>query len=78
MLAGNSDGDAKNLSLLYLPGGIARLAPFYDLICTRAIAWIDERTAFSVGGERNPGLVTSDHWEALAKECGVNARYLLN
>ena len=31
VLAGNSDGHAKNLSLLYRPGGEIRLAPFYDL-----------------------------------------------
>lgn len=76
VLAGNSDGHAKNLSLLYLPGGGIRLAPFYDLICTRAIERIDENLAFSVGGERNPSLVTATHWEMLARECGVSPRYV--
>jgi serine/threonine-protein kinase HipA len=76
VLAGNSDGHAKNISWLYLPDGEVRLAPFYDLICTRAIERIDEKLAFAVGGERNPGLITIEHWKALAKECGVNAKYL--
>lgn len=76
VLAGNSDGHAKNLSLVYYPGGEIRLAPFYDLICTRAIERIDENLAFSVGGERNPSLVTYDHWRVLAKECGVGSRFL--
>lgn len=76
VLAGNSDGHAKNLSLLYLPGGVIRLAPFYDLICTRAIERIDENLAFSVGGERNPGLITGAHWDALAKNCGLGKRYV--
>jgi serine/threonine-protein kinase HipA len=76
VLAGNSDGHAKNLSLLYLPGGVVTLTPFYDLICTRAIKRIDEHLAFSIGGERNPSLVTDAHWEILAKDCGVNPRYI--
>ena len=41
VLAGNSDGHAKNLSLLHTPDGEVRLAPFYDLVCTRAIDRID-------------------------------------
>jgi serine/threonine-protein kinase HipA len=54
VLAGNSDGHAKNLALLHLGDGTTRLAPFYDLVCTRAIARIDVHLAFEVGGERNP------------------------
>ena len=74
VLAGNSDGHAKNLSLLYLPGQQVRLAPFYDLVCTRAIERIDSRLAMDVGGERNPYIVTSAHWEAQAKTCGLGQR----
>lgn len=77
VLAGNSDGHAKNLALLYQPGGEIRLAPFYDLICTRAIERIDEHLAFGVGGERNPSLVTRAHWEELARACDVRPRFLL-
>ncbi len=77
VLAGNSDGHAKNLALLYPPNGGIRLAPFYDLVCTRAIARIDERLAFDVGGERNPSLVTRAHWEALARTCDVRPRFIL-
>ena len=77
VLAGNSDGHAKNLALLYSPEGGIRLAPFYDLVCTRAIERIDERLAFDVGEERNPSLVTRAHWEALARACDVRPRFLL-
>ena len=77
VLAGNSDGHAKNLALLYSPKGDIRLAPFYDLVCTRAIERVDERLAFDVGGERNPSLVTRAHWEALAHACDVRPRFLL-
>lgn len=76
VLAGNSDGHAKNLALLRLPDGRTRLAPFYDLVCTRAIERIDQRLAFAVGSERNPSLVTSGQWEALARSCDVRPRFL--
>lgn len=78
VLAGNSDGHAKNLSLLHWPHGQIRLAPFYDLVCTRAIARIDPRLALDVGGERNPGAITRGHWEALARQCEVRPRFLCN
>ena len=77
VLAGNSDGHAKNLALLYHPLEGIRLAPFYDLVCTRAIERIDEHLAFDVGGERNPSLITRAHWEVLARACDVRPRFLL-
>ncbi|MEA3411413.1 MAG: type II toxin-antitoxin system HipA family toxin [Pseudomonadota bacterium] len=78
VLAGNSDGHAKNLSLLHLPDDATRLAPFYDLVCTRAIERIDNHLAFDVGGERNPGVITPNHWEALAGQCDVRPKFLHN
>ena len=76
VLAGNSDGHAKNLSLLHLPDDATRLAPFYDLVCTRAIERIDYHLAFDVGGERNPSVITPARWEALAKQCDVRPQFL--
>lgn len=78
VLAGNSDGHAKNLSLLHLPGGATRLAPFYDLVCTRAIERIDYHLALDVGDERNPSAIMPAHWESLAKRCDVRPRFLHN
>ncbi len=78
VLAGNSDGHAKNLSLLQLPDDTTRLAPFYDLVCTRAIERIDDHLAFDVGGERNPSVITPARWEALAKQCDVRPQFLRN
>ena len=77
-LAGNSDGHAKNLSLLYFRNGEIRLAPYYDLICTRAIERIDEHLALDIGGQRDPGHVTEKHWQTLAKQCDVSARFIKN
>lgn len=78
VLAGNSDGHAKNLSLLYLANGEIRLAPFYDLVCTRAIERIDYHLAFAVGEERNPGIITQAHWTALANQCDLRPQFLIN
>src|SRR3990167_5179168 len=63
VLAGNSDGHAKNLSIIYDHHQQIRLAPFYDLVCTRAIERIDSRLALSVGDEFNPDRITTAHWE---------------
>jgi serine/threonine-protein kinase HipA len=76
VLAGNSDGHAKNLSLLYRADGEIRLASFYDLMCTRAIDHVSTRLAFAVGDEHNPELVALEHWTVLARECGLRPRYL--
>ncbi len=77
-LAGNSDGHAKNLSLIYTDNQQVRLAPFYDLVCTRAIERIDSRLALSVGTEFNPDILVTnlEHWESLSKQCGIRFKYL--
>lgn len=75
-LAGNSDGHAKNLSFVYNEKHQPILAPFYDLVCTRAIARIDTRLAFSIGGEFDPGKITIQHWIKLAQACDVRELYL--
>jgi len=77
ILVGNSDGHAKNISFLYPGSGQVRLAPFYDLVCTRAFERIDSRLAFSVGEQRDPELVTFDDWKSLAKACDINGAFLI-
>jgi len=76
VLAGNSDGHAKNLSLLHISAEGVRLAPFYDLVCTRAIERIDPHLALDVGGERNPSVITMAHWEEFARVCEVRPQFL--
>lgn len=78
VLAGNSDGHAKNLSLLYGSDGATRLAPFYDLVPTRAIENLDHDLAIGVGGMRNPGNIGRRHWESLAAECDVRSDVVLS
>lgn len=82
-LAGNSDGHAKNLSLLYESGTpVPTLAPFYDLVCIEMLNRIgagayDRRMAFFIGDQAEPERVTRDDWSALARSMGVPARPLL-
>lgn len=75
-LSGNSDGHAKNLSLLYHKDNTIRLAPFYDLVCTRAIERIDPKLAFSVGGKHMPGNIRPAHWQRQAAALDIKFRYL--
>jgi serine/threonine-protein kinase HipA len=76
-LAGNSDGHAKNIAFVYSDQQKIRLAPFYDLVCTRAVERIDSKLAFDVGGEFNPDKLASRHWENFAKQCDVRHKYLI-
>lgn len=75
-LAGNSDGHAKNLSLLYQDEGTVRLAPFYDLVCTRAIERIDSQLAFAIDTEQTPGNIQAVHWHRLAAALNIRPKYL--
>ncbi len=78
-LTGNSDGHAKNLALVQTPHNTAgrRLAPFYDLVCTRAWPNLDRHLAMSVGGESDPGRISPGHWQAQAEAMGMRPRFVL-
>lgn len=75
-IALNADGHAKNLSLLYTESGL-RLAPFYDLVCTRAYPRLAPELAMSIGDEFDPTLVRRSHWEQVARELGLGVRFVL-
>lgn len=73
-IVGNADGHAKNLSLVRREG--LRLAPFYDLVCTRSYEALERRLAMSVGGERDPDRLRPAHLEACARALDVKPRLL--
>lgn len=77
-LAGNSDGHAKNLALIQAEHNANRwrLAPFYDLVCTRAWPSLDRRLAMKAGGESDPGRIRAEHWRALAESIGMRPRFV--
>ncbi|NRR31911.1 type II toxin-antitoxin system HipA family toxin [Oxalobacteraceae bacterium] len=75
LCAGNNDSHAKNLSMIATPAGL-RLAPFYDLMCTRVYPGLGAHFAFTIAGESEPGKLTQDHIRELAGTLGVAPRYL--
>jgi serine/threonine-protein kinase HipA len=75
LLLGNSDGHAKNLSLLYTSGG-PRLAPFYDLVSTRVYKGISREMALSVGSENDPGQIRYKDWLKLADNLEIRSSLL--
>jgi serine/threonine-protein kinase HipA len=70
-LIGNGDAHGKNFSLLHAQGK-ARLAPFYDLICTQAYADLDQSFAMKIGKERDPGKIRLKDWHLFISETGLN------
>lgn len=70
-LIGNGDAHGKNFSLLYAQGK-ARLAPFYDLICTQAYSDLDQSFAMKIGKERDPGKIRLKDWQLFINETGLN------
>jgi len=78
-LAGNSDGHAKNLALVQVQRNTDRwrLAPFYDLVCTRAWPNQNRNLAMNIGGETDPGRIRAEHWNALAQAVGMRPRFVM-
>lgn len=71
LLIANADAHAKNYSLLYEPGSTApRLAPLYDLVCTR-IYPLTIDMAMRIGSSIRPDTVSIKNWELLAKQSGI-------
>ena len=75
---GNADGHAKNLSLLFGEVSSIRLAPFYDLVCTRAYKRLDRKLAMRIGETANPGQIRAKDWSMLAESIGVGRNFLLD
>jgi serine/threonine-protein kinase HipA len=76
LLAGNADGHAKNLALVYNRKGSVAIAPFYDLVCTALYPRLDAKMAFSVGGCVDPGQMETACWKKLAQECGIGYSFV--
>jgi serine/threonine-protein kinase HipA len=76
VLIGNCDAHAKNISLLRNIEGRWSLAPFYDLVSTRAYHNLSHQLAMAVSGQYDSGGTHAKHWKFLFKECHVSpARY---
>lgn len=76
LAAGNNDGHAKNVSLLREPA--VRLAPAYDLVCTRAWDVLSKELAFAVAGVRDAGAVGPVAWSTFAEQAHLGRRLVLD
>jgi serine/threonine-protein kinase HipA len=78
-LAGNSDGHAKNLSLVHVADDPYewRLAPFYDLVCTRAWPSLDQQLAMTIGDQSIPGHIGRKQWQTEAGRLKMRPAFVL-
>ena len=77
LCAGNNDGHAKNFSMLAHADKSVRLAPLYDLMCTRIYPGLSGDYAFQIGGEVRPGTISRTRVEALAREIRMRPAFVL-
>ena len=75
-LIGNCDAHAKNYAVLYHEGK-PTLAPAYDLLSTMVYDTIAKRFAMSIGGETRMGMLRREHFEQMAKSCGLKPKLVL-
>jgi serine/threonine-protein kinase HipA len=73
-VVGNADAHGKNVSFVLRNG--RRLAPFYDLVCTRAYDGLDRHLAMSIGGERDPDRLREKDLGVCARALDIKARFL--
>ncbi|MNF83118.1 Serine/threonine-protein kinase HipA [compost metagenome] len=76
VLAGNSDGHAKNLSLLQDDNGRWSLAPAYDLVCTRVLNY-SPQLGFAVGENFHPQELRLKDWEQFARDMTLAPPFVL-
>lgn len=72
---GNNDAHAKNLSLLYTPGG-PRLAPAYDVVCTLAYPALDQEFSLALGGVYTLDAMTGAAFRKLARTLQMSHGHL--
>ncbi len=70
-LIGNGDGHFQNYSISYTDNGV-RLAPAYDLVCTKLVIPTEEDSALTLHGKRNN--LTRNDVDALADYLEILSR----
>ncbi|MBE1159715.1 HipA domain-containing protein [Dyella sp. 7MK23] len=79
VLMGNADAHAKNLALLCDRKGRRKLAPFYDLVPTIAIAeqFVERQPALRIGTSDRIDEVTPEDLRSFASACGYAPSFVL-
>ena len=74
-LIGNTDNHIKNSSLIYSKNlSSIRLAPFYDVVCTKVYESSTDEMSVSINGKQNINQITRDDLEQEAKNCGLGPK----
>jgi serine/threonine-protein kinase HipA len=71
---GNMDAHSKNFSILHDARSTIRMAPFYDMVCTRAYKNLSTKMAMKIGSKYDADDVEPKHWEELCEQIGY--RYI--
>lgn len=74
-LIGNCDAHGKNYSLLENDGAI-RLAPLYDLVCTRAYPELTLKFSMKIGGKYDIRKIAWKDFLETGKACGISPKML--
>ena len=67
----NNDAHGKNFSLIYDDNKI-KLAPAYDIMCTKVYTKLTYKMAMSIGGYYDCQGVLPVHFEKMARECDIS------
>ena len=74
-IIGNTDNHIKNSSLIYSKDlSSIRLAPFYDVVCTRIYESSTDEMSVSINGRQNINQITKDDFEKEARNCGLGPK----
>lgn len=74
-IIGNTDNHIKNSSLIYSKDlSSIRLAPFYDVVCTKVYESSTDEMSVSINGRQNVNQITRDDLEMEAKNCGLGSK----
>ena len=74
-IIGNTDNHIKNSSLIYSKDlSSIRLAPFYDVVCTKIYESSTDEMSVSINGKQNINQITRDDLEQEAKNCGLGPK----
>lgn len=74
-IIGNTDNHIKNSSLIYSKDlSSIRLAPFYDVVCTKVYESSTDEMSVSINGKQNINQITREDLEQEAKTCGLGSK----
>ena len=73
---GNCDAHGKNFSLLYDSEHGAILAPFYDLVSTRAYPDLDQKFAMAFGKTFRFDRIAEHSWKIFAADMNIRSEWL--